>query len=234
MKHSTCPVCGDETAREVVQSAHMDFEGNQIQYKSRATLCGACGTEFVTLKQSQLNKRAVIRAKSDHLDLPSREALREWRRRWGLTQQAAGDLLGVGPVAFSKYENAALLPSAPTARLLDAVMNSDQVVRKLAEKHDIEVQFFKGATSRSATRSIKQITDFLVTTINAGPSSSTVKVTGHSDIESVFHALASPEATSLNIRQTNPDIYHEWTPSLPGQIMSSYSAKHGETNVSYH
>lgn len=234
MKFKNCPICGVENIQESVRTEQLRLEGASIEYQSHSCACGACGTEFVTSEQSRLNKRAVVAAKSQYLGLPSREALREWRKKWGLTQKAAGTMLGVGPVAFSKYENATLLPSAPTGRLLDAVMSSDKVVRELAEKHGIAVQLIKDATSRSAVLSIKQVVDSLVTIINAEQPTFSVQITGQSAIEGVFTALSAPKGTSLNIRQTKPEIYHEWIPTLPGQIISSHFTEHGEPNVSYH
>lgn len=234
MDRIICPICGEGELQPTAKLKELDFEGHQITYRAQHSTCTACNAHIVTSAQLKSNKRAIIAAKSAALDLPSKDALRKWRKRWGLTQRTAGDLLGVGPVAFSKYENSALLPSAPTGRLLDAVMSSDKVVRKLAEKHSIAVQLGKDSTSRPVVLSVKQITDSLVTIINASLPSSDVTITGHSAIAGVFKTLSSLKDTSLNIRQTKPEIYHEWTPSLPGQIMNSYFAEHGEDNVSYH
>ncbi|MGO4326718.1 type II TA system antitoxin MqsA family protein [Cupriavidus sp. 2TAF22] len=139
MKQHECPACGEHALRELRQHASFEFEGKALAYCSLATECQTCGLEFVDDEQSKTNKRAVVAARSAALRIPSTLALRNWRKKWGLNQRQAGELLGVGPTAFSKYENDDLVPSAPTARLLYLVTQSDIAVQKLAARYEIDL-----------------------------------------------------------------------------------------------
>ncbi|WP_310630807.1 type II TA system antitoxin MqsA family protein [Paraburkholderia sp.] len=139
MKTCDCAVCGEHAAVERLRAMTFAHEGKILSYEERAWVCGSCESEFVDAEQSKHNKRAAIAARNAHDGAPSCIAIRNWRKKWGLTQQEAGRLLGVGPVAFSKYENDDLVPSAPTLRLLFLVIKSDEAVRALAARVGVEL-----------------------------------------------------------------------------------------------
>jgi len=134
---NTCPICGSQRIREIGTRAQAKWEGGLAVYEIFCSHCDECENDFLRPDQLRRNKRASVKAHYALLGAPSSTALVAWRERWGLTQEAAGRMLGVGPTAFSKYENAAMLPSAPTARLLHAVVTSDEVTRELARKFGV-------------------------------------------------------------------------------------------------
>jgi HTH-type transcriptional regulator/antitoxin MqsA len=59
----------------------------------------------------RVSDRALNRLRAQAEGLLEPEDVRRIRRRLGLTQQAAGELIGGGPRAFQKYETGDLLPS---------------------------------------------------------------------------------------------------------------------------
>ena len=59
----------------------------------------------------KVSDRALNRLKARAEGLPEPEEIRRIRRKLGLTQTAAGELIGGGPRAFQKYEIGDLLPS---------------------------------------------------------------------------------------------------------------------------
>jgi HTH-type transcriptional regulator/antitoxin MqsA len=59
----------------------------------------------------KISDRALNRLKARTEGLLEPEDIRRIRKRLGLTQEAAGELIGGGPRAFEKYENGDLLPS---------------------------------------------------------------------------------------------------------------------------
>ncbi|MES2488501.1 MAG: type II TA system antitoxin MqsA family protein [Pseudomonadota bacterium] len=140
MNRNECPVCGSGHLTETSEVASFELDGATLSYESHFSTCNKCGSEILSADQSTINKRAAIAAKNKHLGVPSPSELKAWRDRWGLTQHIAGMFLGVGPTAFSKYENAALTPSGPTARLLFAVINSDQATVELAKKYSVTLK----------------------------------------------------------------------------------------------
>lgn len=140
MKFRECAICGENSAKEIQRLVEFEYNNTTLRFNEKTWLCECCEGEFADAAQSKHNKRAVIAAKAVAEGAPSCVALRKWRFKWGFTQAQAGLLLGVGPVAFSKYENDDLLPSAPTLRLLYLVTRSDEAVRLLADRMGIELR----------------------------------------------------------------------------------------------
>jgi HTH-type transcriptional regulator / antitoxin MqsA len=71
----------------------------------------------------KISDRALNRLKARAEGLLEPDEIRRVRKKLGLTQQAAGDLIGGGPRAFQRYESGDLLPSraiSSALKLLDA------------------------------------------------------------------------------------------------------------------
>lgn len=133
MKHQ-CPICGEfavGTETEVVRSHR---KGKEISYLSHYSECLECELVFVTDDQMRLNNRALLAAEMGADGAPTAKEIRLWRKKHRLTQKQAGDLLGVGASAFSKYENYEVRPSAPTEKLLYVMLHVEEAFRALAEK----------------------------------------------------------------------------------------------------
>ena len=58
-----------------------------------------------------MSDRALNRLKAEREGLPLPEEIKRIRMKLGLTQEAAGELIGGGPRGFQKYEAGDLLPS---------------------------------------------------------------------------------------------------------------------------
>ena len=66
----------------------------------------------------KISDRALSRMKAAVVGLPFPEQIRRIRKKLGLTQEMAGDLIGGGPRAFQKYEAGDVLPSRAIASAL--------------------------------------------------------------------------------------------------------------------
>ena len=81
----------------------------------------------------QLN---MLKAQAENVLLPTE--VRRIRRKLGLTQDAAGTLLGGGPNAFHKYESGVVLPSQAISnllRVLEATPDALTVLRDRSRLH---------------------------------------------------------------------------------------------------
>lgn len=138
MSHQ-CPVCGHSSISNETEQVHKKYQGHDLLYTSSYSECRECEFVFVTDEQMRDNNRALIEAETNLTKRASASELKAWRRKWSLTQQQAGHLLGLGPTAFSKYENNELRPSAPTERLLYLLTTLDDAVPKLMEQYGDEL-----------------------------------------------------------------------------------------------
>ncbi len=73
--------------------------------------CDASHESIHTGEDMKASNRALNRIKASTEGLPSPEEIKRIRMKLGLTQEAAGELIGGGPRAFQKYEAGDLLPS---------------------------------------------------------------------------------------------------------------------------
>jgi putative zinc finger/helix-turn-helix YgiT family protein len=115
-----CPFCGHDGLKQVevprvVQDVRTRAEYNMLAVE---TECGDCRERFVTPEQSDDNDVRLADAKGLAIGAPTREAIKELRKRWGITQEKAGALFGGGKVAFCKYENGTIVPTQSMSRLL--------------------------------------------------------------------------------------------------------------------
>ena len=107
-----------------------DSRADNITYKSETISirqpgwwCRDCDEAVFDPEDQEAADRAFqqLRARVDGLLLP--EQVRAIRKRLGLSQRKAGELLGGGPRAFQKYERGLVTVSKPMSnllRLLDA------------------------------------------------------------------------------------------------------------------
>jgi HTH-type transcriptional regulator/antitoxin MqsA len=72
----------------------------------------------------KVSDRALNRLKARAEGLPEPEEIRRIRKRLGLSQEAAGELIGGGPRAFQKYESGDSLPSRAVSSAL-ALLDHD-------------------------------------------------------------------------------------------------------------
>lgn len=154
---TTCKFCGFDALRERVATKSVPFDEGTIEVKVHSSVCDHCNRPQVTPDQDKANKRAINEAKRHALGIPSRTDLRRMRARWKMTQAAAGKLLGVGPTAFSKYENGEVLPAAPTARLLNIISMNDGAMLSLVRRYGEGVKL-----SPPADINVTQIASFTV------------------------------------------------------------------------
>lgn len=132
-----CPVCGEFAVGHEKEIVHANRKGKDVSYESHFLECHSCEFVFVTDAQMRQNNRALVAAESLADGLPTSDEIKDWRHRHNLTQKEAGKLLGVGPTAFSKYENYDLRPSGPTERLLHVMLNVEAAFQSLARKTNI-------------------------------------------------------------------------------------------------
>ena len=111
-----CHECGAVMARGV-KPMTITYKGLSATFEMPGWYCD-CGEGVVTAKDMDVSDRQLnlLKAQAENLVLP--QDVRRIRRKLGLNQQTAGQLLGGGPSAFNKYEKGDVLPSKAISNLL--------------------------------------------------------------------------------------------------------------------
>lgn len=81
-------------------------------------VCSACGADPVFADQARRNHCRVNDSRRIADGMLSSDEVRSIRKSLGLTQGEAGELIGGGPMAFSKYERGEVIQSAVMDRFL--------------------------------------------------------------------------------------------------------------------
>lgn len=98
------------------------------------SVCPCCGAEATSAAQHSENLKRLKARKAHYGGLLLGEEIFALRRRYGITQQAAGRIFGKGKIAFSRYENETSYPDETTTRLLELAIEKPDVIRWLADK----------------------------------------------------------------------------------------------------
>ena len=121
MTDPVCPVSGAPMRRDV-RPMTLSYKGQSVTFDMPGWYCDASDESSHTGADMKVSDRMLNRLKAQVEGLLEPADIRRIRRRLGLTQAEAGDLIGGGPRAFQTYEAGDLLPSRAVSsalRLLD-------------------------------------------------------------------------------------------------------------------
>ncbi len=110
MSNPVCPKTGAPMQRGV-RPMTLVYKGATAVFDMPGWYCEASDESIHTGEDMKVSDRALNRLKASTDGLPLPEEIKRIRRKLGLTQEEAGELIGGGPRAFQKYEAGDLLPS---------------------------------------------------------------------------------------------------------------------------
>ena len=135
MDNPVCPETGAPMHR-AVKPLTLGYKGMSIIVEMPGWYCDQSGESIHTGADMKISDRALNRLKARAEGLLEPEEIRHIRKKLGLTQEAAGELIGGGPRAFQKYETGDLPPSRAISSalvLLDANPKSLKVLQAKAQ-----------------------------------------------------------------------------------------------------
>jgi len=118
-----CPNDGTPMRRDL-RPVTLTYKGENLTFDLAGWYCDKCGESVHVERDLKDSDRMLNRLKARTDGLLSPEEIRRIRRRLGLSQAEAGELVGGGPRAFQKYEAGDLLPSRAISSAL-TLLNRD-------------------------------------------------------------------------------------------------------------
>ncbi len=121
MNNPVCPKTG-APMRRGVRPMTLTYKAESIVIDMPGWYCDSSDESIHTGRDAVVSDRALNRLKARSEGLLEPEEIRRIRKKLGLSQTAAGQVIGGGPRAFQKYESGDLLPSRAVSsalRLLD-------------------------------------------------------------------------------------------------------------------
>jgi HTH-type transcriptional regulator / antitoxin MqsA len=110
MTDPVCPSTGAPMHR-AVRPLTLTYKGESITVDMPGWYCNQSDESIHTGDDMKVSDRALNRLKARSEGLLAPEEIRRIRKKLGLTQEMAGNLIGGGPRAFQKYETGDLVPS---------------------------------------------------------------------------------------------------------------------------
>jgi putative zinc finger/helix-turn-helix YgiT family protein len=108
-----CPNCEKETELEVIKSKEeVEVRGELIKVEVEYYKCKVCGSEFQDPNSTDDPLDRVYAEYRRIHGMIQPEKIKEFRRKYDLTQQELSNLLGWGGATLSRYENGALQDEA--------------------------------------------------------------------------------------------------------------------------
>lgn len=141
MNNPVCPETGASMHRGV-RPMTLTFKGESIMVDMPGWYCDQSEESIHTGDDMRVSDRALNRLKVRVDGLLEPVDIRRIRKRLGLTQEAAGQLIGGGPRAFQKYETGDLLPSraiCSALMLLDRDPAGVATLKRWVEKVSVRV-----------------------------------------------------------------------------------------------
>lgn len=123
MTEPICPKTGAPMRRDT-RPITLTYKGESITFDMPGWYCDASDESMHSGADMKLSDRALNQLKARSDGLPEPDEIRRIRKKLGLTQGEAGELIGGGPRAFQKYESGDLLPSRAVASAL-ALLDHD-------------------------------------------------------------------------------------------------------------
>ena len=134
-----CPVCGEGALHVVLGSAPIEYQGQATTLQQLSSTCDCCGSDIATAAQSKANLRSATAFKKQVDGFLAGAEIRDFRKRFGLTQEVCALLCGGGEVAFSRYESDTVYQSAPMDRLIRLCITDPKNIIELARLADVEL-----------------------------------------------------------------------------------------------
>jgi HTH-type transcriptional regulator / antitoxin MqsA len=159
----TCPFCGSsslKTTNDRVIQITLGRRKSEVKGLPQTT-CDNCAATFQTATQHRVATQAV-QAEQKKLSFVTPREIRELRLRFGISQDLARRIFGGGRTAFSKYERGLVIPSEPSAKLMQVARDVPGVLSYLAKLENVDIPesvLLSGTSRRGYGRPLQALRD---------------------------------------------------------------------------
>ena len=150
VKTQPCPSCGGVMQYEKRDDV-LEYKGHTRTIKTLGWWCSRCGEAILAGEPLLAHEKAFLELKAEVDQVLAPDEVAVVRRKLGLSQRRAGELLGGGPRAFQKYEAGKQAVSVPMSHLLRLLANDPSRLREL-EQGEPGRRVAKAGETRAARR----------------------------------------------------------------------------------
>ncbi len=125
-----CPETGALMYRDE-RPMTLEYRGRSTTFSMPGWYCDRSDQSIHTAEDMKVSDRALNRLRAEAERLLAPEEIRRIRKKLGLNQVQAGELIGGGPRAFQKYEAGDLVPSRAANTALILLDNDPAALREV-------------------------------------------------------------------------------------------------------
>ena len=117
-----CPACGGGPLQREAREMTFEYKGQRLTYDQPGLWCGACGEALLEPSDKEATDPLLFDFMAKIDGRLTTGDIRRIRKKLGLTQRQAGEVIGGGVNAFHRYETGKAYPAKGTEnflRLLD-------------------------------------------------------------------------------------------------------------------
>jgi HTH-type transcriptional regulator / antitoxin MqsA len=133
MTNPVCPETGAQMHR-CVRPMTLSYKDESITFDMPGWYCDKSEESIHTGADMKVSDRMLNRLKARSEGLLEPQEIRRIRKKLGLSQEAAGVVIGGGPRAFQKYESGGLLPSRAISSALILLDNDPKALSVLKRR----------------------------------------------------------------------------------------------------
>ncbi|MEK7245572.1 MAG: type II toxin-antitoxin system MqsA family antitoxin [Pseudomonadota bacterium] len=128
----SCPVCGGAMRRRT-RGRTIRYEKRGLTIRQPAWWCRDCGEGILDSGDAKVADLAFATLKAEAEGVMTPVQVAAVRKRLGLSQRKAGEILGGGARAFQRYESGAVVVSRPMANLLRLLLRDPGRLQEIVD-----------------------------------------------------------------------------------------------------
>jgi len=129
-----CVACGGGPVVRETRTTSFEYKGKSLAYDQPANWCSECGEALLDKSDKDSTDPIIYNFQAKVDGRLTTDDIRRIRTKLGLTQKQAGEVIGGGANAFSRYETGKGYPARGTENFLRTLDKHPECIKELKEE----------------------------------------------------------------------------------------------------
>ena len=126
-----CLACGGGPLKRATKQVTFEYKGHVFTYDQPGAWCSECGEGFLEKSDKEATDLLLADFQARIDGRLTTTDIRRIRKKLGLTQKQAGEIIGGGANAFSRYETGKAYPTRGTENFLRLLDRHPELLKEL-------------------------------------------------------------------------------------------------------
>jgi len=129
-----CLACGGGPLERTIKQVTFEYKGHVFTYDQPGAWCSACREAFLEKSDKEATDPLLVDFQARIDNRLTSGDIRRIRKKLDLTQKQAGEIIGGGPNAFSRYETGKAYPTKGTENFLRLLNRHPELLDELPKE----------------------------------------------------------------------------------------------------